>query len=328
MDIEAFLARIDYSGIRTPTAATLKGLHRAFLTSVPFENLDIHLGRPIRLDEASFFAKLVQTRRGGFCYEMNGLFAAALRRLGFDVTLLSARVVVGGKAGPEFDHMVLLVTLEDRWLADVGFGDSFLEPLCLDDPRDQARDGREYRVAREGPDWTMLERRPRRLSENRDRSEKAGKRGKMCVSSRRIARYLTRAYAPFARFYRFRSRFSILRQPPIAEWKLRYRFAPRPRRLSDFAEMCRYHQTSPNSHFTRHRICSLPTPGGRVTLTDRELIVTRDGTRRVTVVDNFRAYANALRLHFGIDLASAAQGSPRVAEWFSAGAEVKSEGGR
>ena len=132
MDIPAYLRRIAYSGPRQPALETLRALHYAHLLAVPFENLDIHLGRPILLDEERVVGKIVGQRRGGFCYELNGLLAALLRELGFRVTLLSGRVPKGENVpGPEFDHMTLRVDLETPWLADVGFGDSFIEPLPL-----------------------------------------------------------------------------------------------------------------------------------------------------------------------------------------------------
>ena len=149
MDIAAYLTRLGYTGPLDPNADTLRGLHRAHLQVAPFENLDIHLGRPIVLDEAALFDKIVHRRRGGFCYELNGLFAGLLRALGFSVDLLSARVSIGtGDFGPDFDHLVLRVHVDGGWLADVGFGDCFSEPLRFDDPADQIRDGRVYRLAR------------------------------------------------------------------------------------------------------------------------------------------------------------------------------------
>ena len=158
MDVNAYLKRIDYRGPLSPDAGTLRGLHQAHLLAAPFENLDIHLGRPIVLDEARFFDKIVRQRRGGFCYELNGLFAALLRELGFDATLLSARVAAGeGRFGPEFDHLVLLVQLEERWLADVGFGDSFVEPLRLDEPGERRQRTGVYQVVRDGENWMMRE---------------------------------------------------------------------------------------------------------------------------------------------------------------------------
>jgi N-hydroxyarylamine O-acetyltransferase len=102
------------------------------MLAVPFENLDIHLGRPIVLSLAAFYDKIVRRRRGGFCYELNGLFAWLLEELGFPVVMLSARVFDAARPGPEFDHLVLLIEMEERVIADVGFGDSFLEPLRLD----------------------------------------------------------------------------------------------------------------------------------------------------------------------------------------------------
>jgi N-hydroxyarylamine O-acetyltransferase len=119
------------------------------LLSIPFENLDIHIGRPIILSQDAFFEKIIEHRRGGFCYELNGSFAALLTSLGFKVTILSARVASkNGGFSPEFDHMTLLVTMKDRWLADVGFGDSFTEPKRLDFQGPQTDNGRVYRITR------------------------------------------------------------------------------------------------------------------------------------------------------------------------------------
>jgi N-hydroxyarylamine O-acetyltransferase len=159
MDVDTFLGRIGYSGPREPNAETLRQLHRAHMLAVPFENLDIHLGRPIVLSAPAFYDKIVRHRRGGFCYELNGLFAWLLEQLGFGVAMLSARVYDGVQPGPEFDHLVLLVdALGDRMIADVGFGDSFLEPLRLDSAEEVVQQGSAYRLTRSGHD-TILERR-------------------------------------------------------------------------------------------------------------------------------------------------------------------------
>lgn len=132
----AYLARI---GVRPPSAPTqeaLATLHRAHLMTVPFENLDIGV-RPIRLDLDGLWAKIVADRRGGYCYELNGLFAALLRTLGYAVTLVSARVATAdGGLTPEFDHLALVVDspeMAQAHLADVGFGEAFLDPLPLRD---------------------------------------------------------------------------------------------------------------------------------------------------------------------------------------------------
>lgn len=158
MDVDAYFDRLAYAGSPRPSAATLSALHRAHLFTVPFENLDVGR-RPIALDAAALFEKVVRRRRGGFCYELNGLFAALLRELGFRVSLVSGRVAKAtGGFGPEFDHLALLVDLDERWLVDVGFGDSFVEPLRLDsrDPTIQGR--REYRVDETDGERTLLQR--------------------------------------------------------------------------------------------------------------------------------------------------------------------------
>lgn len=157
-EIDAYLLRIGDRGPREPTPGTLTRLHRAHMRTVPFENLDIPLGVPIELARPRLYDKIVERRRGGFCYELNGLFAPLLGALGFELELLSARVFDGDRPGPEFDHLLLLVDLGERWVADVGFGDSFVEPLPL--AADTfVRDGVEYRLRREDADWT-LDRRP------------------------------------------------------------------------------------------------------------------------------------------------------------------------
>ena len=113
MDIKAYLERINYHGSLAPTADTLRDLQVAHLLAVPFENLSIHAKEPIVLEDEALFTKIVERRRGGFCYEANGLFAALLRALGFDVRMLSAEVANGeGGFGPAFDHMALMVSLE------------------------------------------------------------------------------------------------------------------------------------------------------------------------------------------------------------------------
>jgi N-hydroxyarylamine O-acetyltransferase len=158
MNVDAYLARIAYGGSREPTAETLKQLHLAHLLSVPFENLDIHLGHPIGLSPASFYDKIVRRRRGGFCYELNGLFGWLLEQLGFAVVMLSARVYDGDQPGPEFDHLVLLVDAGERMIADVGFGDSFLEPLRFETGVEVVQRGSAYRLTGSGAD-RVLERR-------------------------------------------------------------------------------------------------------------------------------------------------------------------------
>ena len=158
MNIEAYLKRIHYDGSRLPTLANLIELHRTHLLNVPFENLDIHLGRPIVLDGDKIIHKIVERRRGGFCYELNGAFCSLLRALGFEVSMLSAAVAGDeGSYGQPFDHMALLVELDEPWLADVGFGDSFREPLRLTDREEQQQGDEAYRLSDAG-EYLILER--------------------------------------------------------------------------------------------------------------------------------------------------------------------------
>src|ERR1700751_5163711 len=156
LDVPSYLARIAYSGPTTPTEETLRAIHHAHLLTVPFENLDIALGRTIVVDEAAVVRKILEQRRGGFCYELNGAFAALLRALEFRVTLLSARVSrAGGGEGREFDHLTLRVDLEEPWLADVGFGESFLEPLRLEAEREQLDPAGTFRLVEKGDRFQM-----------------------------------------------------------------------------------------------------------------------------------------------------------------------------
>jgi N-hydroxyarylamine O-acetyltransferase len=252
MNVESYLERIGYDGPLDPTAETLRRLHLTHLYTVPFENLSIHWGEPIQLDDEALFEKVVTRRRGGFCYELNGLFAALLRALGFDVAMLSAGVGrPDGDYSPYFDHMALLVTLEDRWLADVGFGDSFREPLRLDERGGQVEGDLAYRVEETGD-----------------------------------------------------GRLILARRAEGGLWKPQYRFGLEPHVFADYAEMCHFHQTSPQSHFTQNRICSLATPDGRLTLSGMKLITTRGGGREERELDE-REYAEALREIFGIGAPSA-----------------------
>jgi N-hydroxyarylamine O-acetyltransferase len=162
MDVETYLRRIEYDGPRQPTAATLRALHRQHLFTVPFENLDIPLGTRICLDLDGLYKKIVLGRRGGFCYELNGLFCELLRELGFRVQMLSARVRrEDGGFGPEFDHMLLRVDLDEPWLVDVGFGDSFVDPIVFHAGGADQVDGHSYLVLPMDDEWQLLREDPK-----------------------------------------------------------------------------------------------------------------------------------------------------------------------
>lgn len=132
MQLSHYLDRIGYREPARPDLATLKGVHKAHAESIPYENLDVQLGRPVTRSAADAFDKIVTRRRGGWCYEMNGLLGWALEEIGFKVTRL-AGAVMREASGDEAigNHLVLLVDLDGPWIADAGFGDGLIEPIPL-----------------------------------------------------------------------------------------------------------------------------------------------------------------------------------------------------
>lgn len=158
-DLDAYLARIGYAGALAPTPETLAALQRAQMRTVPFEDLDVQLGRPISLAEDAIFGKLVREGRGGWCFEVNGLFSRALEALGFRITRLAARVWIGppGPPGPPTHQLTLVETGGRRWIADVGFGGyGPFDPLPLEAGREETQRGERFRIV-EGPYGYMLQ---------------------------------------------------------------------------------------------------------------------------------------------------------------------------
>lgn len=160
MDLEACLSRIGYDGPRAPDPATLAALQEAFLIAIPFENLDIHLGRPIVLETERFYAKIVGERRGGFCYECNGLFRAMLEALGFEVHYLAAAMLLEQSAPLDFGHMALLVRLDRDYLVDVGNGQSCRLPLRIDGGNRITSEGVEYEIGTHEGGYALYYRAP------------------------------------------------------------------------------------------------------------------------------------------------------------------------
>lgn len=231
----------------------LRLLQRQHLLNVPFENLDIHWGQPIVLDTEAFYQKIVETNRGGFCYELNGLFNELLREMGFQTRIVSARVADGhGGYGPEYDHLAVMVIIgETHYLADVGFGDFAAEPL-------------EFRLDIEQQDLTGI--------------------------------FMIRQY---------RDEYFEVVKKEGGILKSQYIFKPLGRDISEFAAMCAHHQSSPDSHFTKGRVCSILTEDGRKTLTDKKFIVTADGERIETEITSGDEFSERLMSDFGIHRASA-----------------------
>jgi N-hydroxyarylamine O-acetyltransferase len=218
------------------------------MLNVPFENLDIHLKRKIILKPELFYKKIVENNRGGFCYEMNGLFYDVLKSLGYEVKMISARVYDTPEPGPEFDHMALIVTLDGKdWLADVGFGDSFLEPLKLETETVQEQYSKSFRIVNIDDD-----------------------------------------------------NFKVQNLNSDGKWNDMYRFTLKPRVLNDYSERCVYDQTSPQSHFTQKRFCSLARTNGRITLSGMKMIVTKNGVKNETEMENENEFDQKLKELFGI----------------------------
>jgi N-hydroxyarylamine O-acetyltransferase len=131
--IQHYFNRIAYNGELTPDVRSLCELQRTHLLHVPFENLDIHRNTPINLDLEKLYEKIVVNQRGGFCYELNGLFYELLKGLGYNVMRLAARVYNQGVLGPKFDHLALMVEMDGmEYLTDVGFGEFSFHPLRIE----------------------------------------------------------------------------------------------------------------------------------------------------------------------------------------------------
>ncbi|WP_434462597.1 arylamine N-acetyltransferase family protein [Serratia plymuthica] len=159
MDRQRYLQHIGFAGIPQPDLLTLQQLHRCHMLSVPFENLSIIYRQGIHLEEPALFNKIVERNRGGFCYELNRLFAALLKDIGFNVQFISGEIRArDGSFGAPFDHMALKVELDQPYLVDVGFGDSFLTPLKITTTEQQPQTSGTFHLEQEGEVY-YLERR-------------------------------------------------------------------------------------------------------------------------------------------------------------------------
>jgi len=249
MNLNKYLSRIglDQAEVR-PDIETLRRLQYQHLLHVPFENLDIHWKRPIILDTDRFYKKIVDGGRGGFCYELNGLFNELLKSVGYHTHLISGRVYGPGKVpGPEFDHMAIVVMIgNEEYLTDVGFGDFIAEPLKIDPSSEQ--------TDREGVFIVLLTEHGTFEVEKKDGDG----------------------------------------------WKPECLFGRNAHALSEFAGMCEFHQHSPESHFTKGKVCSILTADGRKTLTDTKFIATVGGKKTETTVASDEEFDAILAREFNI----------------------------
>jgi N-hydroxyarylamine O-acetyltransferase len=250
MNLQAYLDRVHYRDTPSVSADTLFGLHRAHALVIPFENLDVMNGVPIGLDQERSYEKLVERKRGGFCFEMNGLFKLVLDTIGFESWFISCQVYIPptDSFGPALGHVAILTRIREQvYLVDVGFGSGFLEPLALSFDEPQFQNGTYYRFSRMPGDEISLER-------SAD----------------------GQAYMPM------------------------YKFTLAARSLSDFAEACRFHQTSPQAPFTKQPLCSRPTSTGRITLTGSSLVITENGEKQEEPILSVAAFHEKLVEYFGI----------------------------
>lgn len=231
-----------------PTAENLKLLQKQHLLTIPFENLDIHWNNLIVLDTEKFYQKVVEQKRGGFCYELNGLFYELLNKIGFQSKIISACVNNGtGEFGKEYDHLAILTKIEEtEYLVDVGFGDFTAEPLL-------------FVLDIEQQDANGI--------------------------------YLIR---------KFDDEYFEVAKKTADDWKSEYIFKNLARDLSEFEELCNFHQTSPESHFTKGKLCSLMTENGRKTLTDKKFIINKNGDKTAVNINSDEEFYEILRRKFGI----------------------------
>ncbi|MDX8031870.1 arylamine N-acetyltransferase [Lentzea sp. BCCO 10_0856] len=231
--MDAYLQRIGAS-----RSSSLAELHERHLLSVPFENLDTHMDTRIVLEIPWLYDKIVVRRRGGFCYELNGLFAELLRHLGYSVELLAAGVFNGEKFGPPFDHLTLLV--DGAWLVDVGFGAFSLHPLSWTSREDQKDPFGVFRLVEHGDDVDVL-----------------------------------------------------MNGSPA------YRIERRPRSLAEFVPACWWQQTGPESGFRKAPRATLARRDGRITVTNEKVVVTKNGHKTSTPVeDPAAAFLDYFGIHF------------------------------
>lgn len=251
MNAENYLKRLDYRGSTSPNLINLKAIHKKHLYNIPFENLDIHSNKKIILDTDKLEEKMLSSKRGGYCYELNGMFYALLQEMGYNVKMVSARVNNGkGGWGAEFDHLLIITELDELWMTDVGFGDSFLEPLSvkLNNPQKNAK-------------------------------------GWFKITQNEEDEYLKMSKSVDDNLYEDEFIFTL-----------------KERSWDEFEDMNSYHQTSPESHFTRGKICSIATEGGRISLTDQKLILSEGADKKTIEVKDEMDFERKLFEYFGIKL--------------------------
>ncbi|RIJ42890.1 arylamine N-acetyltransferase family protein [Pontibacter oryzae] len=247
---EKYLSRIKYAGDLKPNLCLLKKLQRNHLLNIPFENLDIHYQIPIELSVERFYEKIVENNRGGFCYELNGLFYELLLSLGFDAKRVSARVFEkDNEYSPEFDHLAIIVKIgTSEYLTDVGFGEFVFEPLQIQFNKTQKDERGSYII---------------------DKFEGGYLRVSKLEHGKATPEFI---------------------------------FKNVERELEEYAEMCTYHQSDPNSHFMKKRLISLPTENGRISISGNTFIRKEKAAVTKRELKNETDFEKELWCKFGITL--------------------------
>jgi N-hydroxyarylamine O-acetyltransferase len=248
--LKDYFDRIGYNGPTAPTLETLRGLHRAHAFTIPFENLDIHMGRKISLEPEALIDKLIYQRRGGYCYEMNGLFALALEELGFKFDRLAGRIKFNSPTLRPRTHQLALVYIDGgTWICDVSYGThNLIEPLPFIDGHVAQQYTEQFRVM-------------------------------------------------------FVDKHSFLIQGFLqGEWKDFYHAYLDPQVPIDFTLANFYNSNFPESNFVQRRICTRPTPEGRLAMTNDYLKIVADGETTEIYARDLDHYLELLNTYFGIAL--------------------------
>ncbi|MFC1840490.1 arylamine N-acetyltransferase [Thermodesulfobacteriota bacterium] len=249
-NLDSYFERINYKDSTEVSEDTLRDIHIAHTLNVPFENLDVFYKKPVLLDETSLYDKIVKNRRGGYCFEMNGIFSFVLKKLGFRVTNLLARVTIDGINYTARTHQAILVeTGNNRWIADVGFGnDGIISPLLLEENTEQTQFAHCYRLVNHSKFGYALQK----------------KTGDM---------------------YNHLYAFTLEGCSP-----------------EDFLMSNHFTATFPESFFVIMRMCTMPTKEGRITLTDSQFKVIKNGDVSEEPIKNDDEFNAVLKKYFGLDL--------------------------
>lgn len=251
MDVSDYLNRIGFLNAPSVSEKSLVDLHKAHVFQVPFENLDIINKIPIVLDQDKFRKKIINQRRGGICYELNGAFKQLLDNIGFNSYFISCKVYVPpiSNYGPDFGHIAIITNIEeDQYLVDVGFGDAFTEPLKLLYDIPQKQYGTYYRLRKLADEEVLLE-----------------------------------------------------KSADDVEYHKMYKFIPSPKHLSEFTELCNFHQQAPQAPFNKQALCTRPTLDGRITLTEKNLIIKSVKGKQEIPVSNVSTFHEHLGTYFRIE---------------------------